>query len=297
MSKHAVPFVTLLTTCALCALAPASLAIDLTGGTVTISLPDGVANPSLPFTNLTGRRMCDLELSTNDSDGIDPDFQGGNVIVRRQPAGTNLNWQQNPLPGDGVEDIKVFTLDPLSCLNSGASFSVSMQFDGVGSGDVLRVAPTDIDGRQILTDGDVHLQTATYRFFNGFEGLDGSLEGSVVASNGLPVPIEGLVFFVPVIDGVSVVQVTSSLPSSYDPGTGRLDFLTPVAPGDPLDYALELSSLLPYSPDDPDPFTPVIVEAVVADLAIPALQPVGLVLLVLLLMTAGALLARRRRTR
>lgn len=239
--------------------------VNLTGGQIKIDLTSGVNNPSYTFTNGTAQPICDLELSTNDSDWIDPDFEG-DIVVRTSPAGTDLGWTETPAPGDGVEDIRTeapgIPGDLSKCVAVGSDFSVSIIFDDVGGGDMLWVAPTNADTCQILKARGVQKVSRDHRLFNGYEGLQGSTDGCVVATNALNIPVSQIAFE-SLTDGVTVTSVTSSRPSTFDPGTGILEFDIPVDPGEPLDYGLHIDQLALYVVGDRDPFT-IVKETVIA---------------------------------
>lgn len=269
-------------------------AIDLPGGTVTINLTSSVTNPSYTFRNTTSQPVCDLLLSTNDSDGIDPDFEG-DIVVRRPPGGTNLFWSEIPTPGDGVEDIKTLAPSQPDCIGLFTEFSVGMVFDAVGSGDILRVTPTNVDGHQIMPAEVAGLELKTvHRFFNGYAGLPGSTSATFDSINGLPAAVSRLVVLSDT-PGTTVADVTSSLPSTFDPASGLLEFSSPIPPQGAVDFTVFLDQLAPFVSGDPNPFTIVVAEAQVSAVAIPALEPGMLAVLAVVLAALGCLAVRRSR--
>lgn len=271
--------------------ATAAFGVNLRGGTVTINLQAGNNSPTFQFTNKTWLPICDLLLSTNNSKLIDPDFQGGPVVVRMPPGGADLGWHQWPPSGDGVEDVKVVALfKPDDCIPINNDFSVEMVFDGVAAGDILKVTPTDSTQHQIQPKDTLTLENC-YRLFNGYEGLPGSLDGVYVGFNGLTFPVERI-RFESRTSGVSVAQVTSTLPSVYDPTSGILEFSVPIATGAPLDFNFSVDTLAPFVQGDPDPFT-VVCAIVVED--IPTLTEWGLIIFCVLLFGWMAWVIVRRR--
>lgn len=242
----------------------------LNGGTLTIDLVDLPTDPpdrlTFVFQNNTGILICDLLLSTNDSDWVDPDFEGD--IIVRDAQGNNLNWMEIPVPAHGVEDIKTkAVLVPANCVANGATFSVSILFDEVDDGDILRVTPTCRDGGQIMIAACGQKSRNEFALFNGYAGLPGSTTGVFVSFNNLDADISELQFAA-ITAGVSISQVTSTLPSTFDVDSGLLSFSMPVGPGEPLDYRFTVDSLAPFVEGDPDPFTRI-------EVLIPPSPPVG----------------------
>jgi hypothetical protein len=168
-----------------------------------------------------------------------------------------------------------------------------MTFDGLGSGDILNVTPTNVDLHQIAS-ALPHPRTSEYDFPNSYlyAGLQGALDCSYAGSNSTGTAITGISFGSP-IQGISVVQASSSLPSVFDPVDEILHFDLPVAPGAPLDYSFSVNTLEPYSETDPDGATTVQMTLLpVRD--IPTLSEWGLIIFSLLGLTFGAIFIRRR---
>ena len=249
---------TAITVCAMLAVPTQhAAAIDLGGGTTTINLDAGSPQPIFTFKNTTNMRMHDVLLSTNDSDNIDPDFEGP-IVVRRPPGGNSLGWTSSPT-GDGIEDVKIQTADDANSLAINDEFTVEMVFDDVAAGDILRVTPTNKTGYQIQP-AMAQSSLNTYRLFNGYAGLDGSLNLVYAGTSALTLPIASISFS-SLASGVSVVSAESTLPSFFDTSTGTLVFDTPVAPGEEIDYLASINQLAPFSSGDPDPFTTVLARA------------------------------------
>lgn len=225
-----------------------TMGINLPGGPIVVPLPEGVDNPAFTFTNGTSSTVCDLLLSTNNSDLIDPDFEGP-VIVRTPPGENNLNWNSDPQPGDGVEDIKVFAPgipdNTDSCIAADDDFSVSLEFDDVGNGDILTVTPTNADMAQIQPVGNGQKSKNQFSLSNRHEGLLGSLDGVYMGFNGLDIPIQEIMFFSTTPD-ISIVSASSSLPSSFDPLSGILSYNSPILANELLDYSFSINNLPPY---------------------------------------------------
>jgi hypothetical protein len=235
----------------------AAQSIGLGGGTTTLGLDAGSPEPIFTFKNNTNMEVFDFLLSTNDSDGFDPDFEGP-VRVRMPPGGTDLGWTQSA-QGGGVEDVKMTAPGGASGLAIGSEFTIEMKFDGVAAGDILRVTPTNRTGHQIQ-NSNAQSSLNTYRLFNGYEGLDGALDLAYASINGLSVPITNIRFTSPA-SGIDVVLAESSLPSFFDASSGILSFLSPIQPGSHIDYLLSVDDLEPFSSGDPDPFTVVLARA------------------------------------
>jgi hypothetical protein len=231
--------------------------------------------------------VFDFLLSTNDSDNIDPDFEGP-VKVRTFPGGTDLGWSQSA-QGNNVEDVKMTAPGGAAGLAVGSEFTIEMKFDDVDAGDILKVTATNKTGHQIQ-NSNAQSSLNTYRLFNGYEGLDGSLNLAYASINGLSVPISSIRFSSPT-PGVEVVVAQSSLPSFFESSTGILSFQSPIPSGSHIDYLVSVDDLAPFSSGDPDPFTLVLARAN----AIPEPASITLVLAVFTALWANKAFEKRSR--
>lgn len=241
------------------ALAPAGASAGvLTGGTIKIDLDPSSTKPIFTLQNCTNMVIYDLLLSTNDSSLIDPDFEGP-VVVRRPAGGNSLGWTETPSHGDGVEDIKVQAPDDASSIAINQEFSVEMEFDDLGDGDILRITPTNKTGHQIqplLSQASIN----SYSLFNGYVGLNGSLNAAFAGINSLSLPIASISFSSP-NRGVEVISAQSSLPAVFDSLTATLVFNQPIPTGSQIDYSFSINQLAPFVSGDPNPFTEVVARA------------------------------------
>ena len=229
------------------------------------------------FTNLTGQPICDLLLSTKSSPGNNPDFEGMAHVYRKNflpppnnniptGMGTNLDWiifPGTPFPADGVEVLKI---NGSVCIQPGEVVMLQIAMDDFESNDTLTITPTDSNFKIILP-GTPQTITKPVSFYQGYEGLPGSLAATYVGTNGTGSYITALTFN-SLSSGISVIQVTSSIGSNYNPTTHILSFNTPIPNCGALDYSFELSGLPPFDENDPNPYTTV---SIVANAIIPTL--------------------------
>jgi hypothetical protein len=269
---------------------------ELTGGVLPVTLTDGLTRPGYGFVNRTTQPICDLLLSTlRLRDGTDADFEGGPVIVKREPNGDNLLWTQAPASGDGVEEVKVVAPSAAACIQPGELLSVSATFDSATGVDSLAVTPTNLAGQMVLGVGDGgHDGQEQHDLFPGYDGLPGAGTARLVSTNGLAVPVRG--FRVTTAD-YFIINVTSPTPGAFDPSSGEFIFDTPVPPGGTIDYTLEITPIpIVDGPPPPFPSTVILVE-LLAGGGIPALSPGLLAGLAVLMAAVGVLMLRRGRDR
>ncbi len=124
---------------------------SLVAGAQTFDLPTSGTTATFEFKNDTQKTLYDFLLSTQESSGFDPDFQGGPVTITK--SGVNLGWGTNVAPADGVEDIKVMvpgigTINPPDAnkaIKPGEVFTLDFtSVDGFSSGDKWTVTPTTL---------------------------------------------------------------------------------------------------------------------------------------------------------
>ncbi len=270
---------------------------ELVGGVHTVTLTDGLTRPGYGFFNRTTQPICDILLSTlRLRDGSDPDFEGGPVVIKREPNGVNLLWTQAPASGDGVKEVKVVAPSASACIQPGELLSVSATFDSVVGVDSLAVTPTNLAGETVLGVGeDGHGEHEQHDLFHGYDGLPGSNTARLVSTNGLAVPVRGI--RVTSAD-YFIIDVSSPIPGAFDPSSGEYIFDTPVPPGGAIDYTLEIGRI-PIVDGPPPPFPPsvILVDLLPAEGRIPTLSPGLLVGLAVLLAAVGVLILRRGRDR
>lgn len=246
--------------------------VSVKGGVTKTPIPVGGGNTvTITFRNDTEKDIYDLELSTQESSGIDPDFQGGPVLIK--VGGVLKDWVTDQAPADGVEDIRAKVRnvdsknppDPAEAIKKGQVFTVTFTSDdGFAAGDQLTLQPSTIRsiaaghmGVPILAgSGQAHNAQKSHSFFNGFDGLQGENEGCWSGTNGLAVPLEHLIIESPSV-GVEVVIADSSHPHMWDPINKVLRFMPPIAPGADFDYYFVLNQTEPFLEFDPDPYTTV----------------------------------------
>jgi hypothetical protein len=267
---------------------------ELTGGTLPVTLTDGLTRPGYGFVNRTTQPICDLLLSTlRLRDGTDPDFEGGPVIVKREPNGEDLLWTQAPASGDGVKEVKVVAPSLAACIQPGELLSVSATFDSATGVDSLAVTPTNLAGQMVLGAGDDgHDGQEQHDLFPGYDGLPGSGAARLVSTNGLAVPVRGIRV---TSTDYFIIDVSSPIPGAFDPSSGEFIFDAPVPPGGVIDYTLEITPI-PIVDGPPPPFPPtvILVELLVLG-EIPVLSPGLLAGFALLMAAVGVLVLRRGR--
>lgn len=241
---------------------------------------DGSTTFTLEFTNKTEAHIYDLLLDTDDSSGIDPDFEGAPVrVFKKDNAGTwkDLGWGNSPSHGDGVEDMKVmapnidtrYEPDEADAIPPGEVFRVEItSADGFFTDDVLEVTPTTKGtlhaakwpGIPICFGFDLpHPLLQNYQYYNGHEGLSGRSSGYWEGTNGLGSDCHNVSFSSP-SPGIYAIDAYSSHPSTFDPLNGILTFTPPIPPGAAFDYSFIMNDTEPYLESDPDPTTVYVAE-------------------------------------
>ncbi len=254
---------------AACGIAGSAASGQIVGGTQTVTLAPGNNMPIFVYTNNSPLTICDFKLSTNNSDGIDPDFQGGPVTVNREPGTTNLMWTQSPPSADGVEDVKMKAPGiPDSCdacIPVGGMFSISMTFDGVGSGDILKITPTNKTGHEIMPNQS-HQARLAYGFFEGYAEIQRDPTAVFSGRNATGLAILGIKF---TSDETNVVRASSTRQHAFDDATATLSFERPVDPGELFDYVVGIDQLQEFvSGAFEEQFTEIFADAVTEDIRV-----------------------------